>query len=165
VWQFYSWGFSLMMQLDEVNAFLTRHFPQIGPGREFIVEALGPMSARLRLAPGQQHLRPGGTVSGPAMFALADVAIYVAILGQLGVGDDAEQAHLSPGSLTVTTNLNINFLRKPEPTDLIAEAKLMKLGRQLAVGEAWLYSIGSEAPVAHAVATYSIPPDMSARAR
>jgi uncharacterized protein (TIGR00369 family) len=148
-----------MLQLEQVNAFLTRHFPQIGPGRDFIIEAVGPMSSRLRLVPGSQHLRPGGTVSGPAMFALADVAIYVAILAQLGVGEDAERAHLSPGSLTVTTNLNINFLRKPEPSDLIAEAKLMKLGRQLAVGEAWLYSIGVNEPVAHAVATYSIPPD------
>lgn len=147
-----------MLSLQQVNAFLTRHFPQIGPGRDFIVEAVGPMTARLRLVYREEHLRPGGTISGPSMFALADVAIYVAILGQIGVGDDPENAHLSAGSLTVTTNLNINFLRKPEPRDLIGEAKLMKLGKRLAVGEAWLHSEGSEDAVAHAVATYSIPP-------
>jgi acyl-coenzyme A thioesterase PaaI-like protein len=147
-----------MLSLEQVNAFLTRHFPQIGPGRDFIVEAVGPMTARLRLVYREEHLRPGGTISGPSMFALADVAIYVAILGEVGVGDDPDNAHMSPGSLTVTTNLNINFLRKPEPRDLIGEAKLMKLGKRLAVGEAWLHSEGSEDAVAHAVATYSIPP-------
>lgn len=147
-----------MLSLAQVNAFLTRHFPQIGPGKELIVEAVGPMSSRLRLAYREEHLRPGGTISGPSMFALADVAIYVAILAQIGVGNDADNAHLSAGSLTVTTNLNINFLRKPEPRDLIGEARLMKLGKRLAVGEAWLHSDGSEEAVAHAVATYSIPP-------
>ncbi len=147
-----------MLDLAQVNSFLAVHFPQIGPGRDFIVESVGPMSARLRLVYRDEHLRPGGTISGPSMFALADVAIYVAILAQIGVGDDPSKAHLSAGSLAVTTNLNINFLRKPEPRDLIGEAKLMKLGKRLAVGEAWLHSEGDDAPVAHAVATYSIPP-------
>ena len=146
------------LDLDHVNAFLSAHFPQIGPGRDFVVEAVGPMSARLRLIYGERHLRPGGTISGPSMFALADVAIYVAILAQIGVGDDPARAHLSAGSLAVTTNLNINFLRKPEPGDLVCDAKLMKLGKRLAVGEAWLHSAGGEDAVAHAVATYSIPP-------
>ncbi len=146
------------LDLEQVNDFLRRHFPQIGPGRDFVVEAVGSMSARLRLICREQHLRPGGTISGPTMFALADVAIYVAILAEMGVGEDPDRQHLSPGSLTVTTNLNINFLRKPEPGDLLCEARLMKLGRRLAVGEAWLHSEGSEDAVAHAVATYSIPP-------
>ena len=147
-----------LLTLEQVNAFLSAHFPQIGPGRDFVVEDVGPMSARLRLVYSDEHLRPGGTISGPSMFALADVAIYVAILAQIGVGDDPARAHLSSGSLAVTTNLNINFLRKPEPADLVCDARLMKLGKRLAVGEGWLHSAGAEEPVAHAVATYSIPP-------
>ena len=147
---------SARLDLDQVKAFLSVHFPQIGEG--MVVESVGPMAARLRLLFRTEHLRPGGTISGPSMFALADVAIYVAILAQIGVGDDPAQAHRSAGALAVTTNLNINFLRKPEPADLICDAKLMKLGKRLAVGEAWLHSAGTEEPVAHAVATYSIPP-------
>lgn len=144
------------MSADEINAFFAAHFPQIAP--DYVVEATGDMSARLRLRFSPRRLRPGGTVSGPSMFELADVAIYVAILAQLGVGDDPQTAHLSQGALTVTTNLNINFLRKPEPGDLIADARLMKLGRRLAVGEAWLHSEHADEPVAHATATYSVPP-------
>ena len=145
------------MTLDEVHAFLLRHFPQIGPGNDFIVEAVGPMSARLRLRQQEKHLRPGGTISGPSMFGLADVAIYVAILGEIGVGDDLDEAWKTPGARTVTTNININFLRRPVAKDLIADAKLMRVGRRLAVGEAWLHSEGSDDPVAHAVGTYAIP--------
>lgn len=146
-----------VMSLDEVHAFLERHFPQIGPGNDFIVEAVGPMSARLRLRQQDKHLRPGGTISGPSMFGLADVAIYVAILGEIGVGDYLEQAWKTPGARTVTTNININFLRRPVAKDLIADAKLMRVGRRLAVGEAWLHSAGSDDAVAHAVGTYAIP--------
>lgn len=116
------------------------------------------MSARVRLVYGERHLRPGGTISGPAMFSLADLATYAAILGEIGVGDDPERAHTSAGALSVTTNLSINFLRKPDQKDLIGDAKLMKLGKRLAVGEVWLHSEGDSEPVAHAVATYSIPP-------
>jgi acyl-coenzyme A thioesterase PaaI-like protein len=147
-----------LLSKDQVAAFLKDHFPQIGPGRDFLLEDVGPMTARLRLVASAGHLRPGGTISGPAMFALADVAIYVTILAQLGVGNDPANAHLSPGSLAVTTNLSINFLRKPAQRDLIGEARLMKLGKRLAVGEALLHSDGEDEPVAHAVATYSIPP-------
>ena len=102
-----------------VTAFMERHFPQIGPGRDFIVETISPMSARVRLVYGDRHLRPGGTISGPAMFSLADLAMYAAILGEIGVGDDPAKAHHSAGALSVTTNLNINFLRKPDQRDLI----------------------------------------------
>lgn len=116
------------------------------------------MAARVRQLFSEKRLRPGGTVSGPSMFELADVAIYVAILAQMGLGDDPARAHASPAALTVTTNLNINFLRKPDPVDLLAEARLMKVGRRLVVGEAWLRSQGREEPVAHATATYSTPP-------
>lgn len=130
------------MTAQEVQRFLDREFPQ-GTG---VVEAVSRMSARLRLAVDDSHLRPGGTVSGPTMMALADSAMYVAILSQIG-----------PVALAVTTNLNINFLRKPEPADLIAEARLLKLGRRLAVGEITLYSDGMGEAVAHATCTYSIP--------
>ena len=135
------------MNRDEVEAFLLREFPQIGIGKRFAIEAVGPLSARLRLLGDPRHLRPGGTISGPAMFALADVVLYVAILAQIG-----------PVGLAVTTNLNINFLSKPPPGDLLGDCKLLKLGKRLAVGEVWLHSPGIDDPVAHATGTYSIPP-------
>ncbi len=111
------------------------------------IEALGKKSARARFRVGKKHLRPGDTVSGPTLMALADVAMYAALLGEIG---------LVP--LAVTTNLNINFLRKPAQRDVIGEAKLLKVGKRLAVGEVTLYSEGDPEPVAHATCTYSIPP-------
>ena len=108
------------------------------------------MTARLRLVASEKHLRPGGTVSGPSMFALADVCLYIAILAQIG-----------PVALAVTTNLNINFLRRPSPGDLVADCRLLKLGNRLAVGEVFLHSQGEDEPVAHATGTYSIPPRSS----
>ncbi|MCW2285073.1 uncharacterized protein (TIGR00369 family) [Rhodoblastus acidophilus] len=140
------------MSLAEVEAFLEAEFPQLRHGGRMVsVESVGPMSARLRLHSDERHLRPGGTVSGPAMFMLADVGIYVAILAQIG-----------PVALAVTTNLNINFLRKPPHGDVLAEISLLKLGKRLAVGEATLFAQGPDGfddePVAHAVGTYSIPP-------
>lgn len=137
------------MDVEAVQAFLDEHFPQ-HTGQ---VEATGAMTARMRLPVSTEHLRPGGTVSGPAMMGLADACMYVAILAQLG-----------PVALAVTTNLNINFLRRPEQRDVIAEARLLKLGRRLAVGEVTLYSEGDPEPVAHVTATYSIPPDHVANA-
>ena len=135
------------MTKAEVEAFLEREFPQISIGQEFVLEEVGPLSARLRLVASEKHLRPGGTVSGPSMFALADVCLYIAILAQIG-----------PVALAVTTNLNINFLRRPSPGDLVADCRLLKLGNRLAVGEVFLHSAGDEEPVAHATGTYSIPP-------
>ncbi|MDB5594666.1 MAG: phenylacetic acid degradation protein [Hyphomicrobiales bacterium] len=135
------------MSVAEIEAFLSREFPQIAETGDFIIEEVGEMSARMRLRYHDRHLRPGGTISGPSMFALADVGLYVAILAQIG-----------PVALAVTTNLNINFLRMPEQRDLIAHCKLMKLGKRLAVGEASMMSVGSDSVVAHATATYSIPP-------
>ena len=132
--------------LEEMRAYLAEIFPQAGIGTAFHVEEVGPMRARMRLLYSERHLRPGGTISGPSMFSLADVALYVAILAQIGkVG------------LAVTTNLNINFLRKPPPRDLIGEAKLIKLGKRLAVGEVSIRSEGEDDLVAHATGTYSIP--------
>ena len=139
---------ALKMNAREVAEFLAQEFPQgFGPRSPTQIESVGPGTARVRLAAGDRHLRPGGTVSGPAMMALCDAAMYVAILAAIG-----------PVALAVTTNLSINFLRKPEPGDLVAECKLLKLGKRLAVGEVSVYAGGSEDPVAHCVATYSIPP-------
>jgi uncharacterized protein (TIGR00369 family) len=134
-----------ILSLDHVRAFLSREFPQIDD--QFAVEEVGPMRARLRLIFHDRHLRPGGTISGPAMFSLADVALYAAILANIG-----------EIALAVTTNLNINFMRRPAPADLIGEARLMKLGKRLAVGEVSIASVGSDDLVAHAVGTYAIPP-------
>lgn len=128
----------------EISDFLAKEFPQT----RVTVEEVEPMSAIVRheIGPGEQ--RPGGTVSGPVLMAVADVALYVAILGEIG---------LEP--LTVTTNLNINFLRKPNADSaIIGECRLLKLGKNLAVGEVLIYSEGVIEPVAHAIGTYSIPP-------
>ncbi|MEX1154950.1 PaaI family thioesterase [Parvibaculum sp.] len=139
-----------VMGVDELEAFMAREFPQMRMGADTTrIEAVGPGTARLRLGFTERNLRPGGTISGPAMMALADYAMYAAVL-----------AHIGPVALAVTTNLSINFLRKPEAADIIGEARLLKLGRALAVGEIvmWQEGPGEAAPVAHAVSTYSIPP-------
>ncbi|MGX7709260.1 PaaI family thioesterase [Methylobacterium sp. Gmos1] len=143
---------SLMMDRDAVAAFLDEVFPQIhhgGPGP--VVESVGPLTATMRLPYHERHLRPGGTLSGPAMMGLADVALYVAILAQIG-----------PVALAVTTNLSFNFMRKPAKEDLLAEARLLKLGRTLAVGEVLIRSAGRETGnddlVCHATGTYALPP-------
>src|SRR5919206_4435363 len=97
-----------VMTVAELEAFLDREFPQIHHGgRTYFVEEVGPMSARLRMAYHERHIRPGGTLSGPSIMALADLALYVAILAQIG-----------PVALAVTTNLSFNFLRKPAQRDL-----------------------------------------------
>ncbi len=134
------------MTVEDIGNFLQEHFPQ---GEQFgQVVAVPHLGALLRLSPQDAHLRPGGTVSGPTMMALADVAVYVALLGEIG-----------PVPLAVTTSLNINFLQRPAPgSDLLAEAKLLKLGKRLAVGEVSIFSEGDEMPVAHVTCTYSIPP-------
>ena len=113
-----------------------------------VIEELAPMHARVRYVVAQSDLRPGGTVSGPAMFTLADCAFYVATLAMIG-----------REALTVTTSATINFMRKPAPGDLIGEARILKLGRSLSVGDVMLHSEGQEAPVAQASLTYSIPPN------
>ncbi len=127
-----------------MNEFLQTEFPQT----KCVVEALGAKTATLRHHIGFEELRPGGTVSGPVLMTVADVALYAAILGEIGMVP-----------LAVTTSLTINFLRKPvADKDIIAVCKLLKLGRTLAVGEVSLFSEGDEQPVAHVVGTYSIPP-------
>ena len=132
--------------IDELHAYLVEIFPQVWKSGDLRIEDLAPMTATVRLVHHPRHLRYGGTIAGPAMFALCDVALYVAILGELG-----RVAH------AVTTNVSINFLRKPAPADLIGKARLIKLGKRLAVGEVELYSEGASGMVAHATGTYSIP--------
>lgn len=134
-----------VMSLDDMQSFLQDHFPQ---GDQYgQVEELGDGWAVMRLAVGDDHLRPGGTVSGPTMMGLADVALYAALLSRIG-----------PVALAVTINLNINFLRKPRPdADLLARAEMLKVGKRLGVGEVYVRSAGEEDPVAHATITYSIP--------
>lgn len=135
------------MSVSELEDFLDKVFPQIHyGGRSYFIEEVGPMTARMRCDYHERHLRPGGTISGPTMMALADLALYVAILAQIG-----------PVELAVTTSLNYNFLRKPGQSALIAQARLLKLGRRLAVGEVLLFSQGESELVCHATGTYSIP--------
>lgn len=137
------------MTAEEINAFLDEHFPQAGGRtRRFRVEAAWGRSIRMRMKFNDNMLRPGGTVSGPAMFALADVAMYAAVLALIG-----------PKALAVTSNLNINFLRKPRPGDMLAEATVFKVGKRTAVGEIALRSEGDEELVAHATSTYALPSD------
>jgi len=129
---------------DEIAAFLAAEFPQT----KALVSAVGDRGATVTHDVGLDELRPGGTVSGPVLMELADVALYVAILGEIGIVP-----------LAVTTGLTINFLRKPAADRrVVGVCKLLKVGRTLAVGEVWLYSEGVEEPVAHVVGTYSIPP-------
>lgn len=136
-----------LMTAAEANAFLDREFPQIHHGgKVYHVEEIGDHTARLRCDYHERLIRPGGTISGPTMMALADLALYVAILGQLG-----------PVALAVTTNLSFNFLRKPAQAALIGECRLLKLGKRLAVGDVMIRSQGQDEVVCHATGTYSIP--------
>ncbi len=138
-----------VMTLAQVDAFLDREFAGLRQTTPTLkVEQVGKGFARLRLGYDPGSLRPGGTISGPAMFTLADVAMYVAVLASIG-----------PVALAVTTNLNINFLRRPPPGDLIGEACLLKLGKSLAVGEIYLRAPEASESVAHAVSTYALPPE------
>lgn len=131
-----------------VDRLIATHFPQLNAaGKLIFIEAVGGRSARLRMVASDHLMRPGGTVSGPSMFLLADVAVYAAVLGELG------EAALE----AVTTNLNINFLSRPPLADLVARARLIKLGRRLAVGEVEIHSEGAADIVAHAMATYALP--------
>ena len=133
-----------MTSSDDIAAVLAEAFPQT----RCRVREVVPMGCTVVHAVGPGELRPGGTVAGPVMMTVADVALYVAILGEIGIVP-----------LTVTTSLNVNFLRKPSAeADIVGVCRLLKLGKRLAVGEVTLYSEGLDDPVAHAVGTYAIPP-------
>lgn len=136
-----------VMTAEQITAFLDAEFPQLlDRGRVYHVEAIRPGESELRLEANESHLRPGGTVSGPAIMALVDLAAYAVIL-----------AHIGPVGLAVTTNLNINFLRKPRPGPLSCNARLIKLGKRLAVADCAVRSAGLEGLAAQATTTYSIP--------
>ncbi|MDO8982883.1 PaaI family thioesterase [Cypionkella sp.] len=136
----------IVMTAAELQGFLAQEFAQVA--EDFLVERADGAGVCLRLRVQDKHLRPGGTVSGPAIFALADVAMYLAILSRIG-----------PVALAVTTSCSVDFMRKPAAgVDMLAEARVLKLGRSLAVGDVMLFSKGMAEPVARAGLTYSIPP-------
>ena len=135
------------MSVQELERFLASEFSQaFHPQSGLTIEEVWHGGGRVRQAFQPQLTRPGGTISGPTVMALADVAMYVGILASIG-----------PVPLAVTINLSINFLRKPAARDLIAECHLLKLGKRLATGEVTIHSDGMTEPVAHATSTYSIP--------
>lgn len=136
----------LRMDADALQTFLKQDFGQVS--EEFAVDRADAAGVALRMRVAERHLRPGGTVSGPTIFALADVAMYLAILSRIG-----------PVALAVTTNCSMDFLRKPAAgCDLLGAARLLKLGRSLAVGDVLVFSEGAADPVARASLTYSLPP-------
>ncbi|MCF3972699.1 PaaI family thioesterase [Paracoccus salsus] len=137
---------TIAMDADALNAFLARDFPQVAG--QYRVDSVDEDGLQARLIVDESHLRPGGTVSGPSIFALADLAVYCAILARIG-----------PVALAVTTNASIDFMRKPQAgKDLIARCRVLKLGRVLAVAEALIGSDGASEPVARCSMTYAIPP-------
>lgn len=137
---------TIKMNIGEIEDFLEKVFPQIKG--QFGIDTLKDDLLEMRLIVSDQHLRPGGTVSGPSIFALADVAAYVATLARIG-----------PEALAVTTNCSIDFMRKPTAgQDLIARARVLKMGRTLSVTDVLIASEGMSEPVARATLTYSLPP-------
>jgi uncharacterized protein (TIGR00369 family) len=132
--------------LDAFNELIREELP-FAWEQGFRVERLVAGEARVRLPVDQAHLRPGGTVSGPAMMGLADYTMYAVVLSRIG-----------RQKMAVTTSLNANFLRRPAPRDLIADGRLLKLGRRLAYGEVTICSEGEDEPVCHVTSTYSLPP-------
>ncbi len=139
---------------EAMEAFIDEVFPEIHHGgRTVSIEAVGAGTCRVRLAYHPKHLRPGGTLSGPSMMMLADLALYIAVLSVVGKVE-----------LAVTTHLSINFLKKPDKADLVAECRLLKAGKRLCVGEVSIYSdpgagaLDEAEPVAHVTGTYSVPP-------
>jgi uncharacterized protein (TIGR00369 family) len=135
------------MGVAELGRFLRAEFPQAFGSGDITIESADGETSLLRQRYSDNMLRPGGMVSGPTLMALADCAMYVALLSAIGLVGHA-----------VTTNFNINFLRKGEAgQDVLAAARIMKLGKRLAVGEVTLMSGTSSDPIAHVTATYSIP--------
>lgn len=134
----------LSMSIDQLHEFMRAEFSQMADSVEVLNLSYGSIETRLKAGP--ESLRPGGTVSGPAMFALADVTIYLAVLAIIG-----------PRKLAVTTNCSIDFMRKPSPGDLRAEGRILKMGRRLAVGDVLIFSSEFSEPVARASMTYSLP--------
>lgn len=136
------------LSIAEIDQLIDQHFPAVHTGgRVLFTEALTDKGATIRLIDHPKNLRPGGTISGPAMFTLADYGVYVAILGLLG--EEALQA--------VTTNITLNFMRRPKPGDLLGEITLIKMGKRLIVAEVEILSASDRSLAAHVVATYAMP--------
>ena len=137
-----------VLSIAEMEAYLLEVFPQIYANGEqqYFVDSLDFDKTLIRLKYHDRHLRPGGTFSGPSIMSLGDLTVWIMVLARLG---------RVPGA--VTTSLNVNFLNRPGQVDLIAEGRLLKLGRRLAIGEVSVFSAGAAQPVAHITATYSIP--------
>ncbi len=129
---------------NDFYTFLNDTFPQVS--NLFEIKKLTPGNVSLEMKIDHEHLRPGGTISGPTMFLLADVSFYLSVLSTIG-----------PESLAVTTNCSIDFLRKPSKENLISENRILKIGKSLCVGDVLIYSINLKEPVAHASLTYSLP--------
>ena len=132
------------LSAEEIAEFLNEVFP--GAMENFKIEEVAPMRARIRMPFQTRQLRPGGTISGPSLVALADTGLWVALLAMIG-----------RVPLSVTSHLDIDFLRKPAPADVIAHTTLLKLGKRLAVGDVLMYSDGEQMPCARASVTYAIP--------
>lgn len=136
----------IMMDADALAVFMKDVFKQVAD--DFVIEQVGETDLMTRLVVDDRHLRPGGTVSGPSIFALADVSAYLMTLARIG-----------PKALAVTTNCSIDFMRKPAAgVDLISKTRLLKLGKLLSVCDVLVYSDGMAEPVARASLTYAIPP-------
>jgi uncharacterized protein (TIGR00369 family) len=133
------------MTVEQLQQFLTDGFP--GVSIPYLVEVITDTTIKVRLPVSEANSRPGGTVSGPSLMALADTAAWLVIV-----------AHIGPVALAVTTSLHIDFLRKPELVDVVAVGTLLKLGKRLGVADVAMYSVGSEDLLAKAQVTYSIPP-------
>lgn len=134
------------LTIDAFDALVREELP-FAWEQGFRVERLEAGEARVRMPIDRLHLRPGGTVSGPAMMGLADYTMFAVVLSRIGVQ-----------KMAVTTNLNANFLRRPAPRDLVAEGRLLKLGKRLAYGEVTIFTDGDDEPVCHVTSTYSMPP-------
>ncbi len=133
-----------VMTIETLNDLMERAFPQVHG--QFELTDIHPDGVSVRMQVNDSHLRPGGTISGPSMFALADCAFYMATLAMVG-----------PKTLAVTTNCAIDFMRKPQPGNMLARARILKLGKSLSVGDVMIRSEGQTEPVARASLTYSIP--------
>lgn len=136
----------MTMTADEIERLVDQHFPQ-ARGLGWRIDEVGPGFAQISLQAGREHLRPGDTVSGPTLMALADTATWFALLATLG-----------PLALAVTTHMSIDFLRRPHAGQLIARADLVKVGKRLVVGNVRIHHAGDSEPVAQASVTYALPP-------
>ena len=130
----------------EFQELATQGVPYVGE-LGCVIERFEPGLVEVRLPYAERLLRPGGTVCGPAMMALADITLYGAVLSLIGRVE-----------LAVTTDLNVHFLAKARPGDLLGRGRILRLGRVLAVGEVTIVDVRGGEPVAHAVGTYAIPP-------